>query len=249
MKPPKISNSEATDKFLTTLHSWTDSLVKIGAEKNQSRTIEMASQAFAAKMMHNEMQALGLSVREAAATEEQSRLCLIRLYDWLLARVDAYSLLIGKEIPEGEHPDKEFAEAAFLAATFWEKDRRAELEKLSKNARQKFEHELARPTRAGWKCPPLDMWLLSIWPLATAYDWTYRDVWIIAQAHPELEDFEILNRSASFAKHCKNLDLRLTEKASNDTGRVTKDMESKLPYMADVALKCGAILPADSCFS
>jgi hypothetical protein len=92
------------------------------------------------------------------------------------------------------------------------------------------------------------MWLVSIWPLVTAYNWTYRDVMLVMEYHPQLEQIP-LETAGSFAAHCKFLGLRLNPKGSRKTGRVKNDAESKLPYMANLALKCRADLPENTLIS
>jgi hypothetical protein len=72
---------------------------------------------------------------------------------------------------------------------------------------------------------------------------------MVATHHPDLEDLPLPETVGTFSKNCKNMNLRLTPKASKPTGRITMDRESELPFMAGVALKCRAILPTDSPFS
>lgn len=244
-KSPEVSESKATHEFLTEINSGMQLLIPI-RKIELLPTPEEAARAFAAKMLLNEMDAHGLSLNKAAATEERSLDCLHRLHEWTLARLKAYALHSRKEIPDGEHSDKEFAHAAFLAATFYEDDHWAEVKKLSPNAKKKFEREFSKPTRAKWKHPHLDMWLVSIWPLVTAYDWTYRDVWMVAARHPQLEESFRFETVDSFVTHCKCLELRLNPKASQKTGRVKGEVESRLPFMSNIALKCRADVPENS---
>jgi hypothetical protein len=174
--------------------------------------------------------------------------------DWMLARLKSFATLLEKENPRGSGQNKEISDAIFAAHLAKRGDlqnpalKDFDLEKLSEAARKNYDDELSKPTKARWNNPQLDMWLIYIWPLVTAYNWTYRDVWMIAARHPQLEELLRLETVGSFAAHCKFLELRLNPKGSQKTGRVKSDAESSLPYMANLALQCRADLPENSLF-
>ena len=259
MKTPKISESEVAKEFLTMFQRGLDIWASIDLRENKNespppRSIDYLCQCFAATMLAHEIKERGFTIEQCLATEAAARRCNIRFCEWVIARMSAYLLLLQKENPEENHPDKEIASAIFAAHLakhgqlqhpfFSEFD----LEKLSNVARKNFDRVLSKPAQARWNYPQLDMWLVSIWPLVTAYNWTYRDVWMIAARHPQIEDLLRLEKAESFAAHCKFLELRLNPKGSQKTGRVKSDAESSLPYMADLALQCRADLPENSLF-
>jgi|ERR1017187_8133311 hypothetical protein len=259
MKTPKISESEVAKDFLTMFNKGLDIWASIDLRENKNepppaREIYDLCLCFAARMMFHEIEERGYTYEQCLATEDGARQCVIRFYEWMLARARGFRLLLLKENPEGEHPDKEINDAIFAAHLAKRGElqhpffNQFDLEKLSKAAKNNFDRVLSKPTQARWNYPQLDMWLVSIWPLVTAYNWTYRDVWMIAARHPQLEELLRLETVASFARHCKFLELRLSPKGSQKTGRVKGDAESSLPYMANLALQCRADLPENSLF-
>lgn len=259
MKTPKMSESEVAKEFLTMFQKGLDIWASIHLRKNKNeppppRSIDDLCQCFAATMLAREIKGRGYTIEQCLATEDGARRCKIRFCDWVIARMSAYLLLLQKENPEGGHPDKEINDAIFAAHLAKRGElqhpffNQFDLEKLSKAAKKNFDRVLSKPTQARWNYPQLDVWLVSIWPLVTAYNWTYRDVWMIAARHPQLEELLRLEKVESFATHCKLLELRLNPKGSQKTGRVKGDAESSLPYMANLALQCRADLPENSLF-
>jgi hypothetical protein len=259
MKAPKISESAVAKEFLTMFQKGLDIWASNNLRKNKSepspaRSISELCQSFAAQVLVREIEERGYTIEQCLATEDGARECKGRFYEWLIARMKAYRLLLHKENPEGGHPDKEIDDAIFAAHLA----RRGELQhpffnqfdlgKLSKAAKKNYGRVVSKPTQARWNCPQLDMWLVSIWPLVTAYNWTYRDVWMITARHRQLEELLRLEKVESFATHCKFLELRLNPKGSKKTGRVKADAESSLPHMANLAIQLPADLPDNSLF-
>ena len=259
MKKAKISESKVAKEFLTMFQRGLDIWASIDLRKNKNepppaRSIDELCLCFAAMMLAREMKERDYTIEQCLATEAGARRCKIRFYDWVIARMGAFLLLIQKESPEGDHPDKEINGAIFAANLAKRRElqhpffNQFDLGKLSKAAKKNYDRVLSKPTQARWNYPQLDMWLVSIWPLVTAYNWTYRDVWMIAARHRQLEELLRLETVESFAAHCKFIKLRLNPKGSQKTGRVKGDAESSLPYMANLALQCRADLPENSLF-
>ena len=259
MKLPTISESEVAKEFLTMYNRGLNSWASIDLRENKNepppvRSIEDIGYSYAAMMLTHEIKERGWSLEQCLATEDGARGCKIRFMDWMLARLRSFATLLEKENPRGSGQDKEISDAIFAAHLAKRGDlqnpalKDFDLGKLSEAARKNYDDELSKPTKARWNNPQLDMWLICIWPLVTAYNWTYRDVWMIAARHPQLEELLRLETVGSFAAHCKFLELRLNQKGSQKTGRVKSDAESSLPYMANLALQLPADLPENSLF-
>src|ERR1035441_2038637 len=120
MKTPKISESEVANDFLTMFNKGLDIWASIDLRENKNepppaREIYDLCLCFAARMMFHEIEERGYTYEQCLATEDGARQCVIRFYEWMLARARGFRLLLLKENPEGEHPDKEINDAIFAA--------------------------------------------------------------------------------------------------------------------------------------
>jgi len=183
--------------------------------------------------------------------QEGHEFWLRRFVQWRAAAGSSFKYYMGKRCRDVEHPDPVIAKAAFAGA----------VENLSgipevllldilrhigaggRRAKSAYHKNAGDPKTATCKCLELDTWLLEIWPLVTHYDWTYHDVWMVANRKfntPEESPFE---KSAQMRDRCKDaLGLRLSEMARRSSGRPPEPRESHVVTLPSLhALASGIV--------
>jgi hypothetical protein len=177
-------------------------------------------------------------------------------YDYWLGRFDAWRHAVVRSFwyclerkgGISSYPD-ELANAASLGAIFnlWGGLPEEVVGKLAAEMRQEsprharvFHKQAARPSSIKWTDPPLDLWLIEVWPLAVGYGWNYYDVWRVAKLKfPDTtgKPRRSLRNTEALSNHCKmkELDLRLGAEAKKRVGQPRAGQP--LPPMADLALE------------
>jgi hypothetical protein len=187
------------------------------------------------EMVHQE--ALALSDTEPATgewkcNEDKYALWLQRFDLWRTAIDRAFWYYVTKKGSVTKYEQGRFAWAAELGTIQKQWGLPAAfLGRIVDGMRQRSEKEskIFHLSAAGsppirWDCPELDLWLIEIWPLVEGYDWTYLDVWRVANMKFPTAPQKIpppLQTAEALSNHCKmkGLNLRLSKAAQQRGGR------------------------------